>query len=658
MKIKINNIVWVLMLLIISACSDDFLQDKKNYDDTDDSFYESETRVNWYMANIFYNCYNGWNSPTEVLMGAYTDMYSKMTEELGGLQTYISPKNKYYSSDYGSGYYGTKLADKIQNNPYTRIRNCTELITTIDEKGTSLDSDFRTHAKGQMYYIRALQYFELMRVYGGVPIVTEVEAASSEDETIKHPRASVPDVVAQIVEDLDSAAAMLPSTWGASDYGRYTKGAALAQKSKVLLTFASPLFNTDWDNTGNTRWKNALEAGLAAETELSSAGFGLYGSSAKDWEDMFNIDNSSCSEAISVQLFGSGSSNVTINNSWENNIRLSSQDGNGGIPAPKEMIDLFPMSDGSRPTTENNYDEELFFLNRDPRFYRTFAFSGCKWAYKEDEESTVWAYRYQYKDGEDTTTVSSDGNSVTSLAFVRKMTNVSESNENGFAYSGKDIFVYRYAELLLNIAECYAATGNTGKCLEYLGRIRNRVGIPSTNNYGIGTLSDKYAAIEACLYERRVELAYEGKRYWDIQRWMLYNDDTDYNNSTCQKLGIETINGTQRTGGYLTYKKGLTSSAVDPLDGIRDTISVDPDNSDFLNELQILATFYEDNFTREELETPMDNVDGKAAQILFQSNYYIMGLNTSILTQNTWLKQTIGWEDASGAAGTYDYQAE
>ena len=184
------------------------------------------------------------------------------------------------------------------------------------------------------------------------------------------------------------------------------------------------------------------------------------------------------------------------------------------------------------------------------------------------------------------------------------MTNTNADNTSSFQYSGTDIFEYRYAELLLGIAECYAAKGDIPNTLSYLGMIRNRVGIPSTNNYGIGTLADKYEAIEACLYERRVELAYEGKRFWDIQRWMLYNDDATANNTTCAKLGLATLNGTQRTGHYLQYNQVGTSD--DPLTAAIEGISVDPDAGDFNAQIEDLATLYTNNFVLEELETPMD----------------------------------------------------
>ncbi|MCR8666760.1 RagB/SusD family nutrient uptake outer membrane protein [Aestuariibaculum sp. M13] len=650
MKTKINRYIALALLLVVGAsCSDNFLEEKRQFGKYDDTFYESQERVDWYINNVYYDYFAGYTSPLSTIVGSYSQTNSRLTEEIGGVQDLINPTITLVNADDGSGYYGSKLENKVKNEPYHRIRDINTFLEEIDVLGGGLDEDYRDQAKGQMYYLRALQYFDLMRVYGGVPVVTTVQDASATDESIKLPRASVSEVVAQIVEDFDMAASLLPGNWDASDYGRFTRGAALAQKARVLLTYASPLFNTAWDSS-TERWQAALEAGLAAETQLSADGYGLYGTSAKDWQDMFLIDNSFCSEAITVQMLGNGNNTSILNNSWENSIRLTSQAGSGGLAAPKEMIDLFPMADGSKPTSANGYDELLFFVNRDPRFYRTFAFSGSKWGYKDNADQTVWAYRW-LDDAE--TVYYSDNNQVSSPAFVRKMSDVNESNDN-FQYSGTDIFEYRYAELLLNIAEAYAGLGDTANCLTYLGKVRNRVGIPSTNNYGIGTLADKYAAINACLYERQIELAYEGKRFWDVQRWMLYNDDASANNTTCATLGVTPLNGTQRTGHYLEYNAVATSD--NPLAGTIDAIFVDPDAADFDTQIQNLATIYTNNFVLAELENPMDNVNGTAVQIDWKQNYYIMGLQTSVLSQNPWLEQTIGWKDATGSEGTFDYQ--
>ncbi len=652
MKTKIN--LYIVFLLVVGvSCSDDFLEDKKSYGQYDDSFYQSQERVDQFINNMYYDFYFGYNSPLKMLVGSFLDTNSRLTEEIGGTQDLINPNKTFVNSADGSGYYGAKPTASVANNPYSRIRECNTILEELDVKGANLDKTFRDQIKGQVYYLRAIQYFDLMRVYGGVPIVTTVQQASANDPAIQLPRAKVSEVVAQIVKDLDMAATLLPGNWNTANYGRFTKGAALAQKSRVLLTFASPLFNKNWDSSME-RWDAALQAGLAAETQLTQDGYGLFGSNAKDWSTMYSqFDNKFCREAITVMLLGNGNTNVILNNSWERGIRMVSQGGTSALEAPKEMIDLFPMANGSRPTPANDYNDFTFFVNRDPRFYRTFAFSGMKWPYKENVNSVVWSYRWLDSASK---AYFSDNNQENSPAYVRKMTDIAASNATSFQYSGTDLFEYRYAELLLNIAECYAAKGDVSNTLAYLGKIRNRVGIASANNYGIGTLADKYAAIEACLYERRVELAYEGKRYWDVQRWMLYSDDPlgSNVNNTCAKLRLAPINGTERTGNYLQYR--ITATATDPLAAARANVFADPDAANFQAQLTALAAFYTANFIRTPLTTPLDNFNGVAVQIKFNPNYYIMGFNTTTLTQNTWLPQTLGWNDASGSPGTFNYQ--
>lgn len=651
---------YITLSLLLAAgavsCSDDFLKEKKPYGLYDDTFYQTQERAQAYVDNQYYDFYNAYKSPSATIIGSYTDTNSKLTEEFGGTQDLINPNKTFINSADASGYYGAKLTTSINNHPYNRIRECNGFLEDIDVKGGNLDKTFRDQAKGQMYYMRAMQYFDLMRVYGGVPIVTTVQTASANDPSIQLPRAKVSEVVAQIVKDLDMAASLLPGNWGSGAYGRFTRGAALAQKSRVLLTFASPLFNKNWDGS-NERWDAALKAGLEAEAQLTQDGYGLYGNSAKQWESMFLIDNAFCSEAITVQLCGTGILPNVVNNSWEKGIRLLSLGGTGGgVAAPKEMIDLFPMKDGSRPTAANGYNDFTFFLNRDPRFYRTFTFSGAKWGSKETPNSVLWAYRWV--DNANKAGFSDGNTAISSPAFVRKMTNTAASKETNFQYSGTDIFEYRYAELLLNIAECYAALGQTGNTIAYLGKIRNRVGIPSANNYGIGTLADKYKAIEAVLYERRVELAYEGKRFWDVQRWMLYDNEAlpGVSAGTVSKLGLTPINGTKRTGNFLQFKNTAASSTTDPLLAARASIVADPDAANFDAQLTTLAAFYNTNFTRTQLITPMDNFNGGAVNIKFNPNYYINGLNTTALTSNPWLLQTIGWNDNFGGLGTYNYQ--
>ncbi|KUJ61038.1 carbohydrate-binding protein SusD [Flavobacteriaceae bacterium CRH] len=663
MKAKFYTCIAMILLMILGvSCSDDFLEDKKQYKYYDEEFFKSEERVNWYVNNLYYDFYDGYKTPIASLVGSFNTTQTSYTEEIGGISDMINPNITLENASDGSGYFGKTLVENPSNDPYNRIRDCNVMLERIDVDGANLSQTFRDQIKGQMYYLRAIQYFDLMRTYGGVPIITTVQTPSKDDPSIKIPRATVTELVKQINADLDLAAGLLPSKWPASDYGRFTKGAALAQKSRVLLTYASPLFNRNWDSS-TERWDAALAAGLAAEAELTSAGHGLYGSTARDWERMFYInDNAFNSEAIVIKLLASSTTVATSlqsNNSWERSTRLASQggQGSGGVDAPKSMIDLFPMSSGKRPTSGNNYDPFLFFKDRDPRFYRTFGFSGSYWPYNNSLATaaapTVWAYRWSANATNGF--AFSMGNDVASPAFIRKMSSPTVSNSSNFQLSGTDIMEYRFAELVLNIAECYAAKGDIGNTIVYLERIRKRVGITPADNYGIGVLADKYAALEACLYERRVELAYEGKRFWDVQRWMLYSDDAA-NDATNVKLGIPAINGTQRIGNYLHYKIGISAAGTDPLANARASISVDPDAANFQTQIAALSTFYTNNFELRSPPTPMDNVSSVATPISWKPNYYVLGLNQSALVGNPWLTQTIGWKDGNGAAGTYNYQ--
>lgn len=647
-------------VLIATGCSKKFLEDMKSFDKYDETLFTNETQTGWYIDKMYNDYYAAFNSPLKSIVGLYSDNRSRMTEELGGtIDDRTNPQKTLINATDADNYYGTGITTGVVNNPYTRIRNCNFLLGKIEEVGTALSQQFRDRARGQSYFLRALQYYDLVRIYGGVPIITTVQSAVANDPTTQVPRATTTECIAQIVKDLDSAAKLLPLNWenAGTSYGRLTGAAALATKSRVLLTFASPLFNTDWDNTGNARWEAALQAGLAAESALSGAGYGLYGTSGKDWGEMwYKNDNAFNKEAIMVQLFSnSNAASGIISNGWEKSIRVANQTGGGGVSVPKGMIDLFPMKDGSRPKIGTNYNDTLFFIDRDPRFYRTFAFSGCKWGTKEAPNDVVWDYNWMYKGG----TGFSDNNNLNSPVLVRKMSNpAGASTVNGLQFSGTDIFEYRYAELLLNIAECYAAKGDVANCLVYLGKIRNRVGIPSANNYGIGTLSGKYAAIEAVLYERRVELAYEGKRFWDVQRWKLYADDATAGN-TVSKLGLTPINGTARTGYYWQYKDTLASkSTPDPVLGTRTAISIDPDAADFNTQLNNLVTFFHTNFKAVPLPAgqEMDKIGTTPVTINFRPNYYISGLHQTTLSTNPWLKQTIGWNDQNGAAGTFDYK--
>ncbi|OQP59817.1 RagB/SusD family nutrient uptake outer membrane protein [Niastella populi] len=656
MKKKVAYFLFFVVVAATAGCNKKFLEDMQSYDKFDESMFASEVLTGSYIDRMYHFYFASYRNPTQTLVGTYESNRTNSTDEMGGNMTnFIHPNRQLLQASQGDTYFGDALRSAVDNKPYTRIRFANFLIEKIDEGvGQALPEEFRKTSKGQMYFFRALQYYDLVRVYGGVPIVLDVNNASADDESIKIPRAKTSEVFDQIIKDLDSAVALLPMRWSneSVNYGRFNGAAAMAMKSRVLLTAASPLFNPNWDNPGDQRWQKALDAGLAAETALKAAGYGNAINSAKDWAEVtFKNDNAFNGEGIFVILNSNTvTSSTGLSNGWENTIRPKDHNGSGGISAPKGMLDMFPLADGSRPVIGTNYNDTFFFENRDPRFYRTFAFSGAKWGVKGNTNKTTWLYRWR----ENATKAASyyGNNNTNSPAVVRKMSNPAADSTN-FPFSGTDIFDYRYGELLLNIAECYAAKGDIGNCLTYLGKIRSRVGISSANNYGIGTPADKYAALEACLYERRVELAYEGKRFWDLQRWMLYADEASIGDNTNQKLGIPDLNGTSRQGYYWQLNTFSKNDLLSPADR---NIAIDPDASSFATEIAKLKALYQSKFVMTPLDQAWDRDGSTPVTILFRPNYYVSGLHSSLLSNNPWMVQTIGWQDYNGAMGTFDYK--
>lgn len=630
----------------------------KSYDKYDDpTVFSNEVLTGQYIDRLYNYYFASQKSPVqaETTLGSYDDSKTKNTEEIGGtVSNYINPNKNLQLATDADNYYGPQINGSVANTPYTRIRFCNLLLQQIDVYGKDLSQTFKNTARGQMYYLRALQYFYLVRTYGGVPIVLTVQDASATNEAIRTPRSSASDVFKQIAADFDTAATLLPAVWTSSttNYGRATSVAALAMKSRALLTAASPLFNKDWDNQGNAKWQAALDASLKAEQVGTAAGYGLYGTTAKEWSEMTYVnDNAFNKEAIFELLLSTNvTSSAGYNNGWENTVRLKDALGGGGISAPKAMLDLFPLANGLRPTQANGYVDTFFFENRDPRFYRTFAFSGAKWPVKLNANKVAWLYRW--RPSATGTAVYYASNQTSSPGVVRKFSNPN-ADTTALAFSGTDIFEYRWAELLLNIAECYAAKGDIGNAITYLGKIRARVGIPSANNYGIGTLASKNAAIEAVLYERRVELAYEGKRYWDIQRWLLYDGVSAMNTSanTTTKLGLTPINGTNRTGYYW---QGINFTSSDPLNATDRAIAIDPDAANFATEIARLKTLYKTKFVMTPLDQAMDRDGTAPVNILYRPNYYLSGISGSVLSFNPWLAQNIGWQDYNGAPGTFN----
>lgn len=407
-------------------------------------------------------------------------------------------------------------------NNYGKIRVINMFINDVNSGPIAQATKNRLNA--QALFFRAWRYFDLVRLYGGVPLVTKpLQAVGVEARDLAFlPRNTTTESYKQIVSDLDSAILFLPGKWGSSDWGRITKGAAAALKGRVLLFAASPQFNPSGDAA---KWQAAYTANKQAYDLLVASGYGLHASFDQLWFQEVNNP-----EAVFLTGFNSSTGDqVRKNNGYDNSTRPSYTGTGGGSNQPSwEMVKAFPMKDGKKigESTKYPYTDQLFYKNRDPRFDKTIAYNGANWPLNGNTSFKVWTYFVNSKTVE--ARASNTG------FYTRKAINPTVGVSD-VQFSGTDWIEIRFAEVLLNLAESACGINNLDEAYTQLKAIRKRAGIEAGTDgmYGLKANMSRDEMFEAILFERQIEFAFEGKRFWDLRRW---------------KLIEKTLNGKRRTG--------------------------------------------------------------------------------------------------------------
>lgn len=719
---------------LASSCSESFLDDKKDSDNFGPEIYNNLDGATLRVNSVYGECLPnpsaaaGWNNNCT---GIYSDIQSKATEEYCGISSSSETSfvNPLYEMDAITG---NRVPDYFQNeqkhlsNVWGRIRNINDVIEGISK--SSLSQENKDKLLGQVYFFRAWCYYQLVKWYGGVPIIKTVQNTDAASFT---PRPSAKECFDFIIEDLDNAAKLLSDAttnggWDSNNWGRITSGTALALKGRVMVLWASPMFNRTNDKT---RWENAYQAIKASIPVLNACGNDLYMGSNNINGSAFATpfgEVKNC-EDVFVALFNTNDddSDEGKNNRWENGIRpYNTNNGKGGgYEASAMIVDMFPMADGKLPSTCDtyskleksgiSYEKDYPFMNRDPRFYRTFAFPGVRWTYNGDASQggsnnnpadgknySLWNYVWYTSANDQGNVESGEAYGADNLLknkkgiYVRKRTsdydlgsamyNYSSGSRNGaFSFCAAPYIEIRYAEVLLNYAEAACGAGHMNEAVEQLQKIRSRVGYTAENNYGLPTnlASDQAACMSAVLLERQIELAYEGKRFDDMRRWMLFDGGantaeingapatwklTGWDGNTCTWLGFKPFNGQRRERMEFRvadkYGIGGTTYDSDPLvkAGVVRCAPIDL-RQPIAEQQEVLKNWYSENLVRKDSKGDGRDQNHVDLTIHFFAKYYFLGLASGASTRNdSRLQQTIGWADANhgGANGTFDPLAE
>lgn len=435
--------------------------------------------------------------------------------------------------------------------PYSSIRNMNLFFQNTTDNN-NIPDDLKKRLSGEVYYVRAFQYFEMVKRYGGVPIVTTPQLIT---EDIYIPRNSTTECFNFILEDLDKAIQLLPVSYtAAADLGRATKPAAMAMKGRVLLYRASAQFNPGNDNA---RWQAAYTANKEALTALQAAGYGL----CNDYGKLF-LDEMNKEVVFAIRFANPGR---THNRDAAVRPISVSANATGGNHPSQELVDAYPMKDGSDP--DLSLAKELQWTNRDARFEATIVYNGASYFGR-----TQYTYKNSGVDAYGAVTGSRTG--YYSKKGINQNLTVGEAGT-----SGTDFIELRYAEVLMNFAEAANETGNINEAYDVLKQIRQRAQIAAGANglYGLQADMTQDQMRARLQKERFVEFAFEQKRYWDLRRWKL----------------LETLHGKTRHGFV------GTAVSQNPLTFTYETINLDAING---GNMVIRPNLYYLPITRSELQ--------------------------------------------------------
>jgi hypothetical protein len=401
---------------------------------------------------------------------------------------------------------------------FNNVRKCNVFIQNVT--ASSLPDPWKTKRLAEARYLRAFYYQLLWTHYGGVPIITDVLNENTQGDSIFRARNTDEETFQFIDDELGAIADDLPTT---SDAGRATKGAALTLKGWCELFEASPL-----KNPGNDPAKWAL----AAATNKQVMDLGVY-SLFPDLETLFFEGNNNNSETIFARTYLGGSS--TLGGSKEGLWGLRNVGGAqvayGGVNPTQELVDDYEMSNGL-PITDpgSGYDPQNPYVNREKRFYQSIIYDGCTWL-----GQVILTRRGVGSKNEIDLTNGSGGGPNTGYA-LRKGLDPKYAVSGSNHLNSANYIIFRYAEVLLSYAEAQnEAVGPDASVQDAVNQVRARSELsPLPTDL---TQDEMRTAIRR---ERRVELSFEEKRWYDLIRWKTA--EINLNTPSLHCMVIEKVN--------------------------------------------------------------------------------------------------------------------
>ena len=527
---KYQLIVLLFSFLVLNSCNKEVL-DKQPLDIISDSnVWGDKALVNAYLTHIYYEMSflanesfgNGWDGDAFYREFEINEVSDECFPQWRDWNPSTAFRYKYGNLTIAGGlleYWG-----------YNTIRTINEFIERVPNSPFTPEEIKAKVAEAR--FLRAFCYFAMVKRYGGVPIITKAQQATDPKEELYPARDKEEAVYDFILSEIDAVASDLPEVVTGDNLGRPSKYAALALKSRAALYAGSiAQFGTVQLNgvvgipaaKANTYYQAAYDA---SNLIMTSGKYALYNNDADkamNFRNIFLVKNNS--EAIFVKRHDNVN-NFTGGNGWSidffNCPRPQAWSRGLYDQAYLEFAEDFEHVDGTpgkldrAAIQQGLWTTEDLWAKKDPRFFATFYTQNTAWKGKKLD----FHRGIRLADG----TIQTDGSVNGILAngdqdyegtCIGILKYLDESHDNmagsnsGWPTSSQDWQIFRYAEILLNYAEASFELGKQGDALGAINQIRKRAGIAELASI------DR----EKIHHERKVELAFEGHRYWDVRRW-------------------------------------------------------------------------------------------------------------------------------------------
>lgn len=517
------------LLFLASACNDGYEKEPVERFTIDYLFSKVDsagTQARYFLNNIYYeHLYSGYNR----IDGDFLDAASDDAISLDNTDPTV------YKLLMGRYSAVTRLSDMEWGAYYNGIRKANIVINNIDVvpfnvKYTNALGEVKPlnyTMKAEARFLRAYLYFELIKRYGGVPIVGDNVYVLGDD--VQLPRNTFEQCVNYIVEELDAIKdelRSLPMPDAAEFAHTPTKEACLAMKARVLLYAASPLFNERPVETQNElvgyiaydreRWKLAADAAKDLIDQFGPEGKGVLDLAPNFRNAFLGFYDTNNPELIFFRPVGKTKNVETSNGPLGFN---GNSLGNGNTNPTENLVESFLMKDGKTPEKSkyayNSMEDP--YKDRDPRLGYTVLHNGSRWLNTDLETWVGGAHNpsgAQY--------------SRTCYYMSKFMKDYSSSSE--YQDDTRLWVIYRYGEVLLNYAEALNEyeEAPTQEVYDAIIALRKRAGIEAGDDglYGLEKREEMTQQMmrEVIQNERRVEMAFEEQRYWDIRRWRIAED--------------------------------------------------------------------------------------------------------------------------------------